>query len=464
MKPVKNCAFAKEFENEIKKLNATMTIAIYSLSVVLLKVLYDSLIQLSSFSMATIITLVVLLLAACTVMFKKFSEKSVKKISGLAAKLDSLLTLTRNIRTEMHSDVLLEKTLYSAVEMASADGGAICTIEGDRLVCKIAQGDGLEKLKGSSLPLREGVTGWVVESAQIVRMDSREATFAGHSAITGLEDFQFHSFLFAPMAIHSRVIGVIGIFKDKEKGFGREDEAFISYFADHAAISLEQARHHEDQLNFETHISEILLQSMDNHIPIKRQHSENVARYSHLIGKAIQLPFEREKQLHTASMLHDIGFIKYRADMELNPKIIKQHCVTGYNMLRSISCYQDVAPIILHHHERFDGNGYPAKLKGEEIPLESRIITIAEAFDAMTSASSYKKTLTMVEALQELMQNAGTQFDPQLVKTFVKLVYREKLLPISADCTIESDIDQIVYPEDGGSLIPVRFEAESITG
>jgi HD-GYP domain-containing protein (c-di-GMP phosphodiesterase class II) len=109
-------------------------------------------------------------------------------------------------------------------------------------------------------------------------------------------------------------------------------------------------------------------------------------------------------------------------------------------MLRPINFYADIAPIILHHHERYDGKGYPSGLKGEEIPLGSRIISIAEAFDAMVSREAHKYTgkLPGVDerpsvsefdsAIQELKNNAGTQFDPGLVEAFINNITPEHLL------------------------------------
>ena len=89
-------------------------------------------------------------------------------------------------------------------------------------------------------------------------------------------------------------------------------------------------------------------------------------------------------------------------------------------MIKPINFYADIAPIILHHHERYDGYGYPSHLKGDEIPLGARIVCIAEAFDAMTSTRSYKIPISFEDALEELRKNAGTQFDPDLVKLFIE--------------------------------------------
>ena len=96
-----------------------------------------------------------------------------------------------------------------------------------------------------------------------------------------------------------------------------------------------------------------------------------------------------------------------------------RHPVVGYEMIKPINFYADIAPYILHHHERYDGYGYPSQLKGGEIPLVSRIISIAEAFDAMTSDTSYKIPISLEAALEELTKNAGTQFDPATLQRYL---------------------------------------------
>ena len=102
-------------------------------------------------------------------------------------------------------------------------------------------------------------------------------------------------------------------------------------------------------------------------------------------------------------------------------RTIRTHPALGHHILSAINAWEDLAPFVLHHHERFDGSGYPQGLAGEAIPLESRIIGLAEAVDSMTSSTSYKASLTADQALAEVREGSGTQFDPAVADTFLAL-------------------------------------------
>ncbi|MBF7083277.1 diguanylate cyclase [Desulfallas sp. Bu1-1] len=159
-------------------------------------------------------------------------------------------------------------------------------------------------------------------------------------------------------------------------------------------------------------------------------HSEKVSEYAELIAQQLHLPVEEIKNIKIAAFLHDLGKLEIPGEILLkNGKldqrewnIIKQHPRWGSNMLVSFPRFQKIIPWILHHHERYDGSGYPDGLAGEDIPLGARIIAIADSFDAMISQRPYKKSLTINEALNELRANKGKQFDPGLTEIFIQII------------------------------------------
>jgi diguanylate cyclase (GGDEF)-like protein/putative nucleotidyltransferase with HDIG domain len=159
-------------------------------------------------------------------------------------------------------------------------------------------------------------------------------------------------------------------------------------------------------------------------------HSQKVAKYAVMLGEAIGIEPERLSALRTAALLHDIGKIGIPDGLLLKPqrfndeerKEVQKHAVLAVNILKHIPSFSNLLPQIVHHHERFDGTGYPDGMRGEDIPLESRILSIADSYDAMTSPRPYKPTLTVKEAIAEMKKCAGTQFDTKLVKVFCEII------------------------------------------
>lgn len=161
-----------------------------------------------------------------------------------------------------------------------------------------------------------------------------------------------------------------------------------------------------------------------------RGHSDRVSAYSVLIGKNLGLPEEDLKKLKIGGLFHDIGKIGIPDHILLKTtklddseySEIKNHPSIGAHILSNATIFTDIIPIVKHHHERFDGNGYPGKLKGEEIPYLARITAIADSFDAMTSKRSYRDSLSLDIVKAEFEKNSGTQFDPDICKVFLDIL------------------------------------------
>jgi diguanylate cyclase (GGDEF)-like protein/PAS domain S-box-containing protein len=163
---------------------------------------------------------------------------------------------------------------------------------------------------------------------------------------------------------------------------------------------------------------------------LERTHSERVAKISRLIGESLGLNKDDLKELEMSGLFHDIGKISIPDYILYKParltkeefEIIKEHTRNGFTILRAAGEYSDLAENALYHHEHYDGGGYPEGLKGEDIPLQARIICIADAYEAMTADRPYRKGMPKEKAVDELITYRGTQFDPKLVDVFIEKV------------------------------------------
>ncbi len=175
---------------------------------------------------------------------------------------------------------------------------------------------------------------------------------------------------------------------------------------------------------------ENLANIVDSRTPYTKGHSVEVARLSISLAKELGLHEKEIESLRIASILHDIGTMHIPERILNKPgklteeetKVIQAHPGLAEMVLKNYPLIETILPIILYHHERFDGNGYPAGISGDKIPLHARILAITEAFHAMISPRPYKKKLTVKEAIDELKSVAGSQFDPHLVDAFVKVI------------------------------------------
>jgi putative nucleotidyltransferase with HDIG domain len=174
---------------------------------------------------------------------------------------------------------------------------------------------------------------------------------------------------------------------------------------------------------------EALGSALDLKDPETSGHSQRVTAYTISIAKSVPVPLPYLTVLARAAFLHDIGkmaipdkILRKPGPLDDAEKVImRTHCEIGYNMLTRIPFLRDVAEIVLAHHEFFDGTGYPRGLRGEQIPLGARIISVANALDAMLSDSPYRNALPMSYAFEEIRHCAGTQFDPKIVEVFLSI-------------------------------------------
>ncbi len=257
-----------------------------------------------------------------------------------------------------------------------------------------------------------------------------------------------------PLTVMSKTAGFIIFFRKKETPLKPDAKQFIRNIAKSIAISVEirkLIKNLEAKLKQEKELTEKIVKSLVRGIEIRdsytRGHSERVAYFSKRIAEEMGLRKDEVKAIYVAGLLHDIGKIGIPDSILLKPgklsneeyEIIKLHPTLSYELLNHIDVLKNSLPGIKYHHERWDGSGYPEGLKGKEIPLQARILAVADSFDAMTSDRIYRKGMSKSKAITELKKLSGKKYDPEIVENALHILLHEEP-PEIADQYIDSDI------------------------
>ena len=245
------------------------------------------------------------------------------------------------------------------------------------------------------------------------------------------------SFMAVPLKVRGLPLGVLSAVSFNSRvRFTEGQRKGLSIFGSRAASAVENARMFDNLQDTFTQTMEGLQRALEAKDAYTQGHSDRVAIYSRLIAEAMGLdPIEVDRIDHSG-LMHDIGKIGIRTDQLNKPQrltpeeyeTIKTHPVHGKRILEPIGFLKHLVPCVYHHHEAWDGSGYPAGLEAEAIPLEARILAVADTYDAMTTDRPYRKALPHMVAIAELRRLAGKQFDPAVVTIFCDVIepYREE--------------------------------------
>ncbi len=257
---------------------------------------------------------------------------------------------------------------------------------------------------------------------------------AGFEEIPGVRGF---SNIYTPLSVRGSHIGVIGLSRSaSERPFSLSDLELVSVLSGQAAVAIENARLYEKlQQSYLSTIVTLsgIAESKDFYTD---KHMKDISEFAVEIARRLGLPDAEVEHIRMAALLHDLGKISVPDDILKKPgkltaeemAVIRNHPARGAKMLEAIEPLREAREIILHHHEYFDGSGYPDGLKGKDIPLGARIIAVADAFDAMTTNRPYRKALPMDKVLQELRDFSGRQFDPAIVEILLSILRERGLI------------------------------------
>ena len=352
-------------------------------------------------------------------------------------RLTSLDACSRATASILDTDTLLDVVMSLIINVMQFDRALIMLVNEDKRILvpvKIA-GDSsnqIDKMKNYSLSLdrKSNILARVVDSgiAQIVT-DVDQSFLRKENII--LKTFNPKSFVAVPLISRNKVIGLMAA--ERIRGlddFTSNDLDYVMNFCSQIAISLENTRLLDDMKN--SFMSSILslASALEAKDPYTRGHSNRVAAYSTIIARKIGLDENRVEFIRQLALLHDIGKIGI-SDTIINKQgrltedefsAVKLHPLVSLNIIKPLMAYNSEIYLVKSHHERYDGLGYPEGLSGQDIPIEARIMAVADSFDAMTSDRPYRSAMTKEDAIKEIEKNKGRQFCPSVADVFINII------------------------------------------
>ncbi len=343
-------------------------------------------------------------------------------------------SLSSKLGSEMDVDTICRRMLEEADKMLSASNMSIMLLEGN-----------------AGLLHTRCCIGRDADTARELTFDST-SDFIGHIFRQGVpvtvcdihRDRRFmlpypaKSVLFVPLVTDDKTIGLL-LASDKQSGeeFWSQELKLMGMLATETAASIRKAQLYESISNMFINTVESFATAIDAKDPYTYGHSKRVARISVAICKELGMAKKETKLVELAAYLHDIGKIGTPEDILHKPgalrpeefEKIKEHPAKGAAILSNISEFSDIIKWIRHHHEWYDGKGYPDRIAAEDIPIEARIITIADAYDAMTSDRPYRKGMPIDEVIKIMEEFNRSQFDPDILSVFRRLMDEGKIEP-----------------------------------
>lgn len=369
---------------------------------------------------------------------KTLEEQKVKLETKVRERTEELALIYR-IGQEISSTLDLDKVLQAVVDKVSTTMNLeICSIllaseTTGELSIKCAKG--LNRKIASRTHLRHGepISGWVFRNNQAILVGDieKDPRFTRRNK----ERYYTHSFISVPLTVKGEPIGVININNKRSKeAFTEDDFRLIKEVAIEAAIAIENAKLFKSLQDVYLRTIDALTSAIDAKDHYTLSHSKKVTEYAVAIAEEMRLTAPQVEIIRRACQLHDLGKIGIHdyiltKPSKLTPKEweeIKLHSLKGAEILEPLTFLNGVIELVRQHHEHYDGKGYPHRYKGEEIKLGARIMAVADAFDAMTTERPYRKAKSIKEAIEEIKRYCGTQFDPQVVEAFLRVIEKKK--------------------------------------
>ncbi|MBW1710740.1 MAG: HD domain-containing protein [Deltaproteobacteria bacterium] len=359
----------------------------------------------------------------------------------LQQRIDQLLSIQQAsgaILTELDYGTLLPTILKLFIKEIGYNRGIIMLIDRESQTLRFVDGVGgdltaKQTLMDYEVPLsrhKENILAHVAAKGQpVIAGDVSKLGLNPGNLI--LSQFSPKSIVLLPLKARGEVIGVLGADKNTDTPAQPTlDQEYLQGFANQMALAIENARMYTELKQGVLKTIQALAAALEAKDSYTRGHSERVAQYSVRLAEKVEMSETQVEKIRSMCLVHDIG--KIGIDEHILNKTgklldnefdhIRQHPNIGVNIIKPLNLTPEEIAIVKHHHERFDGRGYPDGLKDSAIPLEVRVATICDAFDAMTSDRPYRRSLPLEKAVKELEEGSGTQFDPDLTPIFTNMI------------------------------------------
>lgn len=368
----------------------------------------------------------------------EIDEESLKTITTLLGQaqgpkkedVDSTIEITKKNRPMPQMTQMLEQVIKMAQTTLNIDAASVLLFKDNdqELFFEAASSPVGRVLKQVKLNNQYGIAGQVARTGNplIVNDVSRSENF--HKMVDTATGFNTRSLICAPLMVHRRVIGVIeGLNKLNGSKFDEKDLDTLLAIASAAAVAIENTRLHQNIADTFKATLTAIVSAIDARDLSLRGHSQRVMEYTLLASTYFSLAPEETETLEYASLLHDIGKIAmdsriFSKSEPLTPaesETLRRHPATGASLLKEIPFLEKASELVLAHHERYDGQGYPAGLKGQDIPLGARLIAAANAYDILTIDRDNRPAMSIEHAIKELNSGSGAQFCPDAVRSLI---------------------------------------------
>ncbi|MFH1847618.1 MAG: HD domain-containing phosphohydrolase, partial [Candidatus Omnitrophota bacterium] len=345
-------------------------------------------------------------------------NKVCETIKPRAIALSTVHTIHRLISSTLDLDELLSRVARLSMQVMQANRCSVKLLDVSKDVLRpvvTVDRRTKRKLRPKKLRLGSKIPGRAAKHGKVLRGES---------------------YLSVPLVDNGEIVGVITIYdKLNEKPFTQFDQEIMMTIGEQAVIAINNAKMYKEQENLAISGIKSLATVLDARGPDAFVPTTTFVKIVLATGQRIGLDRESQRTLHFATLLHDAGQVFVPDEILSKPggltgdeyNMIKEHPATSAKMVEPMKHLRSVIPIILHHHENFDDTGYPGRLKGEQIPLGSRVMAIAGAFMSMITAKPYRITKTIDEAASEIRKHSGTQFDPEIVKAFCEVINQKEI-------------------------------------